>query len=100
MEGDGETKTERRIAQFNPRSDLWKIAHNGSRTSTSPELLAVVQPKLAVISVGARNTFGHPRPEVLQRLADSGVVVYRTDLNGAVSFYLGGKVVTAQTALR
>src|SRR5205823_9258908 len=36
MEGDAETKTERRIAQFKPRSDLWKIAHNGSRTSTSP----------------------------------------------------------------
>jgi competence protein ComEC len=100
MEGDAETKTERRVAELNPRSDLWKIAHNGSRTSTSPELLAVVQPKLAVISVGARNTFGHPRREVLQRLADSGVAVYRTDLNGAVSFYLDGKAVTAQTALR
>ena len=100
MEGDAETKTERRVAEFKPRSDLWKIAHNGSSTSTSPELLAVVQPKLAVISVGARNTFGHPRREVLQRLADSGVAVYRTDLNGAVSFYLDGKVVTVQAALR
>jgi competence protein ComEC len=100
MEGDAEGKTERRVAPFNARSDVWKIAHNGSRTSTSPELLAAVRPKLAVISVGARNTFGHPRLEVIRRLADSGVSVYRTDLNGAVSFYLDGRAATAQVATR
>jgi competence protein ComEC len=100
MEGDAETKAERRIANLNPHADLWKIAHNGSRTSTTQELLSVLRPRLAVISVGARNTFGHPRPEVLQRLAAFGVPVYRTDLNGAVTFYLDGKGVTAQAALR
>ena len=98
IEGDAETKTERRVAELNPHADLWKIAHNGSRTSTSQELLAALRPRLAVISVGARNTFGHPRPEVLQRLAAFGVPVYRTDLNGAVTFYLDGKGITAQAA--
>jgi competence protein ComEC len=98
MEGDAEKSSERRIVAWRPRSDLWKIAHNGSKSSTSPELLSVVRPRLAVISVGARNTFGHPRPEVLQRLAQSGTSVYRTDVNGAVTFYLDGNSVISQGA--
>jgi competence protein ComEC len=96
MEGDAEKSTERRIVALCPRSDLWKIAHNGSKASTSPELLSVVRPRLAMISVGARNSFGHPRPEVLQRLAESGASVYCTDVNGAVTFYLDGNSVTSQ----
>jgi competence protein ComEC len=98
MEGDAEKASERRIVDFHPRSDLWKIAHNGSRTSTSPDLVSEVRPRIAVISVGARNTFGHPRPEVLERLAGAGASVYRTDVNGAVSFYLNGNSISSQVA--
>jgi len=61
-------------------------------------LLAAVHPKFAVISVGARNVYGHPRREVLSRLQESDVKTYRTDLNGAVSFYLDGKSVNPRVA--
>ncbi len=57
-----------------------KAAHHGSRTSTSPEFLALADPLLAVISAGAGNPFGHPSPETLARLA--GRRVFRTDQSG------------------
>jgi competence protein ComEC len=52
-----------------------------------------------VISVGVRNTYGHPRREVLERLQQAGVQTYRTDQEGAVSFYLDGTMVTPEVAL-
>ncbi len=52
-----------------------------------------------MISVGARNVYGHPRREVLERLQQAGVKTYRTDEEGAVSFYLDGKSVTPDVAL-
>jgi competence protein ComEC len=94
LEGDAEKESERRIAEQEPQADLLKVAHHGSATSTIPELLAAVHPRFAVISVGARNVYGHPRLEVLQRLAESQVRTYRTDLDGAVTIYLDGKTVT------
>ncbi len=98
LEGDAEKKTERQVAQENPQADLLKVAHHGSSTSTIPELLAAVHPKFAVISVGARNVYGHPRQEVLERLAAAHVFTYRTDMEGAVTFYLNGKTVSSQLA--
>lgn len=94
LEGDAEKKAERRIAEEDAQADLLKVAHHGSATSTIPELLDAVRPRFAVISVGANNVYGHPRPEVLQRLAAAHVSTYRTDLAGAISFYLDGKTVT------
>jgi len=89
LEGDAEKPVERRIAAEHPGPvSLLKIAHNGSTTSTTPELLGAMRPKFAVISVGARNTFGHPRMETLKKLAGENVRTYRTDLDGAVSFSL------------
>jgi competence protein ComEC len=70
------------------------VAYPGSATSTIPQLLAAVHPRFALISVGARNTYGHPRGEVLAWLADAHVLTYRTDLEGAVTFYLDGKTVS------
>jgi competence protein ComEC len=98
LEGDAERQTERQIVAEQPQADLLKVAHHGSATSTIPELLAAVHPKFAVISVGTRNTYGHPRREVLARLAESKVATYRTDLNGAVTFYLDGKSVRPYVA--
>ena len=94
LEGDAEGEAERRIAAEQPQADLLKVAHHGSAGSTIPELLSAVRPRFAVISVGARNTFGHPRKQVLARLAESGVATYRTDLDGAVTFFLDGTSVT------
>jgi competence protein ComEC len=98
LEGDAEKKTEKQVAQENPQADVLKVAHHGSATSTIPELLAAVHPHFAVISVGTRNVYGHPRREVLDRLAEGHVFTYRTDMDGAVTFYLDGKTVSSQLA--
>jgi competence protein ComEC len=96
LEGDAERKEENLISQEHPQADLLKVAHHGSATSTAQEFLSAVHPRFAVISVGARNSYGHPRREVLDRLAQMKVGTYRTDVNGAVSFYLDGKNVTPE----
>jgi competence protein ComEC len=98
LEGDAEKQVERRMAEEQPSADLLKVAHHGSATSTIPELLSAVHPRFAVISVGARNVYGHPRREVLERLQQAHVLTYRTDLDGAVSFYLDGRTVTPDLA--
>ena len=69
-----------------PQSDILKVGHHGSKTSTSGEFLAAVHPEIAVIQVGLNNMYGHPTPEVLERLSDSGALVYRNDLMGAIGF--------------
>jgi len=95
LEGDAEKAVERRIASLHhPRADLLKVGHHGSATSTTPEILQSVKPSFAVISVGFQNSFGIPKLDVLARLQRSGARVYRTDLNGAVTFYLDGRSVT------
>jgi competence protein ComEC len=94
MEGDAEKAVERSIAREDPGAELLKVGHHGSWTSTSPELLDAVHPRLAVISVGRQNSYGHPRADVLQRLADAGVSVYRTDLDGLVTFYMDRRSVS------
>jgi competence protein ComEC len=95
LEGDAEKAVERRIASlYHPHADLLKVGHHGSATSTTPEILQSVKPSFAVISCGFRTSFGFPRFDVLQRLQVSGVHVYRTDINGAVTFYLDGHAVT------
>lgn len=77
----------------NLKSTVLKVAHHGSKTSTSPQFLAAVAPEVAVISVGANNTFGHPNPEVMENL--NGRVgednVYRTDVNGTIEFTTDGE---------
>ena len=99
LEGDAERPAERRVVEEHPEAMLLKVAHHGSASGTSAELLATVHPRYAVISVGVRNVYGHPRREVLERLQEAGVKTYRTDEEGAVSFYLDGKSVTTDVAL-
>ncbi len=93
LEGDAEKRSEQQVAEEHPEADLLKVAHHISATSTNPLLLDRVHPRFAAISVGARNTYGHPRGEVLARLGEAGVMTYRTDLDGAVTFYLDGTTV-------
>lgn len=63
---------------------ILKVGHHGSKYSSSEEFLASIMPKAAVISCAARNTYGHPHKETLQRLEDVGALVLRTDEGGAV----------------
>ncbi|HYX69651.1 MAG TPA: ComEC/Rec2 family competence protein [Terriglobales bacterium] len=93
LEGDAEKRMERRLAELAPRADLLKVAHHGSASSTQPELLAAVRPSHAVISAGRRNQFGYPKTVVLERLQEARVHTYRTDVTGAVTFYLDGRTV-------
>lgn len=67
-----------------PMVQVLKAAHHGSRFSTSGEWLDVLRPEWAVISAGANNTYGHPHPEVLERLDEQGITVFQTALGGAV----------------
>jgi competence protein ComEC len=99
LEGDAERPAERRVVEEHPEAMLLKVAHHGSASGTSADLLSTVHPRYAVISVGARNVYGHPRREVLERLQHAGVITYRTDEEGAVSFYLDGRSVTPDVAL-
>jgi competence protein ComEC len=78
-----------------PDIELLIAGHHGSKHSTGDALLAAVTPEAAVISVGW-NTYGHPAPETLQRLANAGIAVYRTDLNGSVTISARNKNSTTE----
>jgi len=69
-----------------PKLEVLVVGHHGAASSTTRELLAAVQPEIAVISVGADNPYGHPAQSVLDRLADCGCEIYRTDQNGTIIF--------------
>ena len=83
-----------------PDCDILKVPHHGSATATSALLLEKTTPENAVISVGTPNRYDFPRPEVLQRLDDAGVNVWRTDEAGAVTvvFTDGGYEMEGYTA--
>ncbi len=65
-------------------ADILKVAHHGSGEGSSTAFLEAVSPEIAVISVGADNTYGHPREETLARLEDAGAGIWRTDLDGHI----------------
>lgn len=65
-------------------ADVYKVAHHGSKTSTTQAFLDAVNPSYAVISVGAGNSYGHPSAEVLNRLRSAGIQVFRTDEQGTI----------------
>jgi competence protein ComEC len=99
LEGDAEKQTERRIAALHPvKVNLLRVSHHGSANASTPELLQSAKPDFAVISVGFRNSFGLPKFEILDRLSHSGAKVYRTDLEGAITFYLDGRGFTPSPA--
>jgi competence protein ComEC len=76
------------LARGLPRVEVLKVAHHGSRTSSTGPFLDAVRPGIAVISAGLHNPYGHPAPETVERLLDHGVNLFRTDLNGTVDIAL------------
>ncbi len=78
---------------MNVASDVLKVAHHGSKYSSSEAFLDAVHPKIAVISVGKHNSYGHPTPEVLQKLEKFGIKVFRTDRDGDVELISDGKTI-------
>jgi competence protein ComEC len=78
------------LADALPQAGVLDVSHHGSADATLARLLARVRPRLAVISVGAHNTYGHPSPATLATLAQAGVPVRRTDLEGDISLACEG----------
>jgi len=91
FEADAGLPTEARLAGQVGQVTLLKVGHHGSRSATSDAWLDELRPEEAVISVGARNNYGHPAPEVLARLSAHGIVVYRTDRQGTITFSSDGQ---------
>ena len=94
--GDAEEISEREMVEKRAgslKSDVLKLGHHGSSTSTNEEFLNLVNPKYAVITVGENNRYGHPDDEVLNRLEDKGIQVYRTDLDGNIVAVSDGKTI-------
>ena len=91
LSGDITTEVEQRLVwqtvlrQDSGAVNILKVSHHGSKNGTSEELLEVLKPKIAIISVGAKNKFGHPTKEVLNRLKEKGIKIWRTDLDGEIS---------------
>ena len=95
LPGDAEKQVEyTMLAEDNPRflrSDVLKVGHHGSKNSTMPEFLSAVAPRIAIISAGEQNPYGHPSPELLERLEGGGSRVLRTDRDGAVQVLTNGR---------
>lgn len=93
LAGDAEAEQERllvdRYGRF-LRSDLLKVGHHGSRTSSTTSFLRMVQPEKSVVSVGFYNRFGHPHREAVHRLNLNAGAVYYTGVSGALSFWSDG----------
>jgi len=98
--GDAETPTERWLLArgADVRARVLKVAHHGSRFSSTARFLDAVAPAIAVISVGARNDYHHPAPGTLRRLEDRGVEIHRTDVEGTVTIESDGRTLTTAAA--
>lgn len=94
--GDAETQAEDDIVAngIDISADVYKVAHHGSNTGTTDELLAAVNPTYAVISCGKDNSYGHPHGSVLNKLKAAGVKVFRTDEQGTIIAYSNGNGIT------
>ena len=86
--GDAETDSEEEILENFSRSefssDVLKVGHHGSTTSTGEAFLSAVNPSIAVISCGEGNSYGHPHDEIIELLEKNGVEILRTDIEGDI----------------
>lgn len=94
LTGDAPDDVEKKIAwrilqnRNDKTIDVLKVSHHGSDTATSEDLLKVIKPQIAVISVGKNNKFGHPKDQVLKKLESYGVTIKMTDIQGNIVFDL------------
>ena len=93
MTGDMEKQIESQLLAGNlvQRTDVLKVGHHGSRTSSTPEFLDAVHPALAMISDGFENSYGHPARQTLEHLAERGILTLRTDENGLITIRGNGR---------
>jgi competence protein ComEC len=85
--GDAEAPEEEWLLEHGPQAlqaDVLKVAHHGSSTSSTAHFLDAVNPRIALVSVGAHNAYGHPDDDVMQALNASGITTLRTDRLGTV----------------
>ncbi|WP_253200427.1 ComEC/Rec2 family competence protein [Clostridium sp. CF012] len=99
LTGDAEDISESEILAkgFNVKSDLLKVGHHGSHSSSKSEFLAKVNPKYAVISCEKGNDYGHPHKETMDKLKKKNITVYRTDELGTIIATSNGKTITFNT---
>ena len=98
--GDAEREEEQWLLERDAlalRADVLKVAHHGSSTSSTAAFVAAVRPRLALVSVGAGNAYGHPSPDVVGRLASAGATVLRTDRSGTIVVRTDGVALSVQT---
>jgi len=81
-----------------PQVDLLKVAHHGSRTSSTPAFLSALRPRVAVVSAGAGNPYGHPAPSTIERLHSIARETYRTDTDGTVEVAFDGPSLRVRTS--
>jgi competence protein ComEC len=93
LPGDAEEQTEHRLLtkDLNLNAEVLKIAHHGSKYASAADFLGRVKPKVAIISCGEWNRYGHPAQVVLDRLKAADVKVYRTDLQGEITITTKGR---------
>lgn len=99
--GDAEAQSEEEILAKDKRllkSDVLKVGHHGSVTSTTQDFLDAVNPSVAVISLGAENTYGHPHKEISERLESKKIKTYRTDLHGNIIAISDGQSISFNTS--
>ncbi|AKU90290.1 ComEC/Rec2 family competence protein [Vulgatibacter incomptus] len=99
LTGDAEPETERwllRESGSSLRADLLKVAHHGSRHSSTAEFLRAVGPRDAIVSCGAGNDYGHPAPAAIERLERAGAKIWRTDRDGSLRVTTDGKTMRVE----
>jgi len=93
LTGDAQAEAEARLLSHGGadlRAEVLKVGHHGSAYSSTPAFLAAVHPRIAIISCGLHNVFGHPSPRTLAALRAAGAAVYRTDIDGGISVTVAG----------
>lgn len=93
--GDSEEENEKTISW--PKTDVLKVGHHGSNTSSSEKFLNEVSPKYAVIMAGEGNSYGLPKDEIVKRIESLGTTIYRTDKNGTIEMISDGNEIKITT---
>ena len=99
LPGDIQKNVEERLVaeRVDIAAEFLKVPHHGSKTSSTPDFVAAVAPKVAVVSAGEANPFGHPAESTVERYLQAGVRLLRTDRDGAVTALTDGRTMTVTT---